>query len=92
MRSIGENFARKFGKKPVSLIEQMAVEKWINKLKLEPVTIGNYIRNLRSIFREAERRQWCTSNPFTNIETPMLCFRFVATYAFLWEKLTTPTK
>ncbi|MEI6562573.1 MAG: tyrosine-type recombinase/integrase [Verrucomicrobiota bacterium] len=78
VRSIGENFARKFGKKPVSLIEQMAVEKWINKLKLEPVTIGNYIRNLRSIFRQAQKRGWCTSNPFTNVETPRVNSKEIA--------------
>ncbi len=72
LRTIGELFAEDFGTTPVNQINQQAVEAWLEELDLEPLTVGNYIRDLRSIFREAERREWCKSNPFANIKKPQV--------------------
>jgi integrase len=70
LQSVGDMFAEDFGEIPVSLIKQEAAEEWLSELDLEPVTIGNRIRDLRCIFREAVRRGWCTSSPFANIQKP----------------------
>ncbi len=70
LQSVGEMFAEDFGEIPVSLITQEAAEEWLSELDLEPVTIGNRIRDLRCIFREAVRRSWCALSPFANIQKP----------------------
>lgn len=72
LQSVGEMFAEDFGEMPVSLIKQEAAEEWLSELDLEPVTIGNRIRDLRCIFREAVRRSWCASSPFANIQKPQM--------------------
>ena len=71
LRTVATHFSGDYGNSAVNTIRQETIEEWLKELDLEPVTVGNYIRDLRSMFREAVRRQWCVSNPLENIQKPV---------------------
>lgn len=46
------------------------MEEWLEELELSPTTKGNYIRDLKSLFTDAQRREYSKRNPIEHLEKP----------------------
>lgn len=72
LKSNFKAFSEDFGKQHIHLIRRDAVEEWLEELEVAPLTKGNYIRDLKSLFEEATRRQWLTTNPLAHLQKPTI--------------------
>lgn len=70
LKSNFKTFTDDFGKHLIHVVRRDAIEEWLEELEVSPTTKGNYIRDLKSLFEEATRREWLAVNPIAHLEKP----------------------
>ncbi|MDR2982566.1 MAG: site-specific integrase [Puniceicoccales bacterium] len=68
LRQKCERFILKFGKRAISTITVDEIRRWLNSLKVEPVTLNNYKRNITVLFSFALDEGYSTENPAARID------------------------
>ena len=64
-------FSESFGSQSLATVSASQITDWLYSLKVSPVTMGNFARELSTFFRWAcERKKWCSSNPVAEVELP----------------------
>jgi integrase len=68
LRSINEEF----GEIPVADIERASIEDWLSECDWSPRSRRNYLVTLTTLLNFAQDREYCSSNPASRIERPIL--------------------
>jgi len=68
LRARCNRFAKLHGEKTFAEIDVATVERWLEGLKVGAVTRNNYRRVLSVLFKWAQKRGYCASNPVTETE------------------------
>ena len=68
LRSINEEF----GETPVADIERASIEDWLSESDWSPRSRRNYLVTLTTLLNFAEDREYCSGNPASRIERPIL--------------------
>ena len=68
LRSINEEF----GETPVADIERASIEDWLSESDWSPRSRRNYLVTLTTLLNFAQDREYCSSNPASRIERPIL--------------------
>lgn len=72
LKSNFKAFTDVFGSQHIHVVRLDSVEEWLEDLEVSPITKGNYIRDLKSLFEEAVRRQWLAINPIAYLQKPTI--------------------
>jgi integrase len=68
LRSINEEF----GETPVADIERASIEDWLSESDWSPRSRRNYLVTLTTLLNFAQDREYCSGNPASRIERPIL--------------------